>query len=295
MTTYIFRLIAGLVFLSSGLLKAADTAAFSDLMGQYGASWIGYGAPMVILAEITLALLLVFNCFPRFTALSASVFIVAVSVIFLYGVAAKEITDCGCFGQLAWLNTKPWITFMRNGILLALLLPSVLKPQSGAKESEYAYLIMASVVVPAMFISGFSFNGAKCLEKKHGFKPLAVADSPLAQYVTTSRDSAYLVYAFSYDCPYCMNSIGNVNQYTQMRAVDRVIGLAVNNPKAEERFQSLFDTNFEIHNITPSEMHRIASTLPVAFLIKNDTIIRRFSGTVVSPALLVFPGRAQPR
>ena len=101
----IFRLIVGLIFLLSALLKAIDNAAFADLMSSYGAQWFGFGAPVIIFVELILGVLLVFNIHARWLSLAASLFILVVSSVFLYGVTQKGITDCGCFGPLTWLNS----------------------------------------------------------------------------------------------------------------------------------------------------------------------------------------------
>ena len=146
---------------------------------------------------------------------------------------------------------------------------------------------MAVIAVIVMFMCGFSMHGAKCLQKQNIFHPIALADSPLASLVTCSQDSTYLVFAFSYSCPYCQNSIGNVNQYTQMHAVDKVIGLALEDQTAQVRFERLFDVNFEIRNISQINMVRLSTTLPVTYMIRHDTIVSRYTGMVVSPALLM--------
>lgn len=284
----ILRLIIGLVFLLSGLLKAIDTAVFADLISAYGYIWFGFAAPVIIAIEILLGMLLIFNISPHVTVFSTVVFILAVSIIFLYGILFRDITDCGCFGPLTFLNSKPWLTFTRNGILILLLIPSLFKQQQGDQLTMPIVVCMAVVAVVVMFMCGFTYKGAKCFQhEERPFQKMAVADSGLSSVVSLQPDSTYFIFAFSYDCPYCMNAVANVNQYTQMHAVDRVIGLAVNEPKKEERFHRLFETNFEIYNISPVAMYQIARTLPVGFLIRNDSIVRKFDGIIVSPALFV--------
>ena len=283
----IFRLIVGFVFLLSGLLKAIDTASFADLMSQYGALWLGLGAPLLVFTEIFFGVLLVFGFYPKQVTWASIAFLLAVSLIYLYGLLAKDITNCGCFGPLRWLNSKPWLTFTRNGILLALLLPSLWSTNEQSAPTISSVIFMALVAVVVMFMCGFSMHGAKCLQKQNAFQPIPLSDSPLASLVTCNPDSTYLVFAFSYSCPYCLNSIGNVNQYTEMRAVDRVIGLALDDSVAQARFDQLFDVNFEIHNTSQMAMFRLSATLPVTYMIRHDTIISQYTGMVVSPALLI--------
>lgn len=285
---YILRFAVGLVFMLSGLLKATDAAAFANLMSDYGAEWFGYGAPLLIGIEILLGVVLIFNVRPRETAALTALFIFFVSAVYLYGVLALGMSDCGCFGPLTLLNSKPWLTFTRNAVLLALLIPSVLKPREGAPLTMPMVICMAFVLVILMFMCGWSLHGARCMtEHLEEYQPRPVSESRLAQYISTSPDSTYLVFAFSYGCPFCQNSVGNVNQYVTLGAVDKVIGLAVENPDARERFNRLFDVDFEIREISEIQMALLTNTLPTTFRIRHDTIVEVYSGLVLSPALFM--------
>jgi len=287
--TKILRFIVGTIFLLSGLLKALDAATFANLMSKYGAEWFGIAAPVIIFVEVILGMLLIFNVQPRALAIITTGFVILVSCVYLYGVLARDITDCGCFGPLSFLNSQPWLTFVRNGVIVALLVPSIIKQQHSENLTMPALVCMAVIAVTIMFLCGYSFKGAKCMRKpQKEFQPIAMSDSPLSSLILTSKDSTYFVFAFSYNCPFCLNSIGNVNQYNQMHAVDRVIGLAITDAANETRFHRLFETNFEIHNISPLAMRRIASTLPTSFLVRHDTIVSMDEGMVISPAFIFY-------
>ena len=284
--SYALRLCVGLIFMLSGILKAYNAAAFADLMSSYGAVWFGYGAPLIIAVELFLGMLLIFNALPRWVSAISVTFIVVVSSIFLYGVLFQGITDCGCFGPLTWLNTRPWITFVRNALIIALLIPSLIRPQEGTPLSIPSVLCMALATVVLMYMCGFSMNGAKCLKRSYkAYEPQPLAEHPLAQLVSCDPDSTYLIFAFSYGCPFCQNSIGNVNQYTSMHVVDRVIGLAIADSVGRERFDRIFDYNFSIKEIPDIEMYKITSSLPVVFHIRHDSIVKAISGSVVTPAI----------
>ena len=282
------RLVVGVVFLVSGLLKAIDTAAFANLISEYGIMRLGVVAPFIIAAEVLLGLLLIFNIRPRKVSALTVAFILFVSSVYLYGVLARGITDCGCFGPLKWLNSRPWLTFTRNGVLLALLVPSLLKPQQESELTTSTIAYIAGIAVVLMFMCGFSFRTADCLQKTHrAFKPYPVEKSGLTEHITFSPDSTYFVFAFSYGCPYCLNSVANVCQYVPMGAVDRVVGLAVADSVGRERFDRLFDVNFEIQEISEFEMYKLVNSLPTSYIVRNDTVIKQVADLVVTPALLV--------
>ena len=283
----ILRFIVGTIFLLSGLLKAIDASAFADMMSRYGATWLGLGAPFIILAEVIIGLLLVFGIHPKYTAIASAALIILVSAVYIYGIFAKGITDCGCFGPLTWLNSKPWLTFLRNAILLGMLVPSLFTSDATKQASISTIAFMATIATIIMFMCGFSFRGAKCTQKYANFQPTQLVENPLSDHISIHPDSTYLVFAFSYTCPYCQNSIGNVNQFQQMGMVDRVIGLALNDSIGKERFYRLFDVNFEVREIPALSMMQISTTLPTAFYIRHDTIIHQFTGMIPTPALLL--------
>lgn len=283
---YILRCVVGTVFILSGVLKCIDTSAFADIMSSYGQDWFGYGAPVIIGIEVLLGLLLLFNIAPRWIAAITAAFIVGVSSIFLYGVLGLGITNCGCFGPLSLLNSKPWLTFTRNAVLIALLAPSLIKPQEGRPLKVVPVIVMALVMIVVMLMCGWSLHGAQCVQPVRSFEPVCVEESVLANYIQCDPDSTYYVFAFSYYCPFCQNSVLNVNQYQTLGVVDKVIGLAIENEQGRERFHRLFDVDFEIREIPEIEMMRISWTLPTVFRIRHDSIVSCSEGLLIpSPAI----------
>ena len=160
------RFLVGLVFLLSGLLKAIDTAAFADLMSEYGATWFGLAAPLIIFAEIFLGAMLVFDFYPKHIAWATAIFLLAVSSIYLYGVTARGITNCGCFGPLTLLNSKPWLTFTRNSILMAMLLPTLVRRQEKITAITIPSVIFFCVYCGCRYVHVWFFHaGSQMLAK----------------------------------------------------------------------------------------------------------------------------------
>lgn len=283
---YILRCVVGAVFVLSGVLKCIDTSAFADIMSSYGQDWFGYGAPVIIGVEVLLGLLLLFNIAPRWVAAATAAFIVGVSSIYLYGLLGLGITNCGCFGPLSLLNTKPWLTFTRNAVLIALLVPSLIAPQEGKPLQVVPTVVMALVLIVVMLMCGWSLHGAKCVHPVQTFTPMPVEESVLANYIQCDPDSTYYVFAFSYYCPFCQNSVLNVNQYQTLGVVDKVVGLAIEDAEGRERFERLFDIDFEIREISEIEMLGISWTLPTVFQIRHDSIVGYSEGLLIpSPAI----------
>lgn len=288
MITFAAGFIVGTIFLFSGFAKAADTAAFADLLGQYGASWIGFVAPMVVLVEVLLGLLLVFRVQVRRTAVCTVVFLGGVTLVYTYGLLFHGVTDCGCFGQAAVLNHSPKLTYGRNLLLSVLSLWLVWKGESRPLSfSVVVYVAMVAAV--ACFMTGFSFRRASVLKQTRQKEAPThmLADTPLADYVRMSQDSTCLVFAFSYSCPYCLNSVNHISLYEEMGIVDRVIGLAVQDSVAETFFYRYFSPSFAIRNLPIEEMQRFTRTFPTAFFLHGDTIVNVVEGLMPHPVLLL--------
>ena len=114
----IYSLISGIVFLISGIAKAIDISVFSNVITQYGFENLQFISPIIIMTEVSVGLLLIFQVWQKWTAFSGAFLVTCFTVVYAYGLIFKGIEDCGCFGKITTLNTSPIVTFLRNSILL---------------------------------------------------------------------------------------------------------------------------------------------------------------------------------
>ena len=115
---------------------------------------------------------------------------------------------------------------------------------------------------------------------------MAYRDHILSDYINVSADSTYLIYAFSYDCPHCINSFGNLSQYNNPRYVDKVIGICKENLEAKKKFIDFFNPSFEIKEIPEQEFYNITEKYPTSFFVKRDSIIKIVEGEIPSAYFL---------
>lgn len=279
----------GLIFLVSGFAKAADAAMFANLLGAYGTIWLGVASPLIILTEIVLGLLLVFRIRLRQTAIVATAFVLCLTIAYTYGMVFRNVTDCGCFGRISFLNRSPWFTYLRNALMVVCLICAALKgEQKLLTISNTVYMAIVGSI--ACFMTGFSFRGAEVLKKHNSTvsRPKMLADTPLADYISVSPDSTYLVFAFSYSCPYCINSINNIDQYEQTGVVDKVIGLVAEDSVSSAFFYNYFSPSFEIRELPMEQMMRFCRSLPTSFFLHGDTITNAYEGPAINPVLLLL-------
>jgi len=123
-------------------------------------------------------------------------------------------------------------------------------------------------------------------KKAEKYTAQALENTVLKDFITTSKDSTYLAFAFTYTCPHCLNSIANLKEYEQLGVVDKVIGLAVGDSVINKEFADIFNPNFPIRNHSKEELRQLTKTFPKAYYIRNDSVIMEVSG--VLPCAYLF-------
>ena len=273
----IYALISGLVFLISGIAKAIDISVFSNVIAQYGFENLQFISPLIVLAEVSLGLLLIFQVWQKWSAFLAALLVAGFTVVYAYGVVFKGIEDCGCFGKITALNTSPVITFLRNAILLYLLLAVWLKGENKNHLNKWIALTALIFMCLVAFMAGYTYPKFGKKKKSKEYTAQAIENTVLKDFITTSKDSAYLVFAFTYTCPHCLNSIANLKEYEQSGVVDKVIGLALGDSVIEKKFMEIFKPNFTIKNHS-RELLRLTNNFPTAYFIRNDSVVMEFAG-----------------
>ena len=123
------RVLVGVVFVLSGLLKAVDPVGTALKIGQYLAPVLDtHGAKGELFtlslsfvlcgAEFLLGAFLLMGIYRKLCARLSFLFMVAMTAVSLYSVVLHPVSDCGCFGDA--IHLTPMETFVKNLILLPL-------------------------------------------------------------------------------------------------------------------------------------------------------------------------------
>lgn len=287
-TINILSVIVGLVFLVSGYAKAADSAFFANMLSFYYSDLFGWTAPLIILIEITLGWLLILNIHRKITAWISVSFLLGISIGFAYAVVTKGMFDCGCFGHLEFLNLSPALTFVRNGIMFTILVLTGLKT-TNQPFKRWSLIILFIGIVTGAWADGLTFKESNVMTTRSSvLGKCLISESPLKDYIQTSPDSTYVVFAFSFTCPHCNQSIGNIALYQTSHTCDRVIGLALEDPVGEATFHACYDPlPFEINVLPQEAMVNITNDqLPTTFFIRHDSILFTSHADVFSPIFI---------
>ncbi len=120
------RIIVGLLFIISGLIKLNDPIGFSYKLGEYFGEtvlnlpiFIPYSlaiAVFLVISETVLGFMLLIGFKPRFTIWSLLLMIVFFTFLTFYSAYFHKVTDCGCFGD--FIKLKPFTSFLKDVFLL---------------------------------------------------------------------------------------------------------------------------------------------------------------------------------
>jgi len=126
----ISRILVGVLFIISGLIKLNDPVGFSFKLEEYfsvGVLDLPFLEPhaltisiIVVILEVLLGVMLLIGFRIKFTLWSLLGMIVFFTFLTFYSAYFNKVTDCGCFGDAVKLT--PWESFTKDIILLVLIL-----------------------------------------------------------------------------------------------------------------------------------------------------------------------------
>ncbi|AWH86198.1 DoxX family protein [Flavobacterium album] len=128
--TNICRILVGVLFIISGLIKLNDPIGFSFKLEEYFSAnvlnlefLVPYAlalAVVIVIFETVLGVMLLVGYKKKFTIWSLLLMIIFFTFLTFYSAYFNKVTDCGCFGDA--LKLTPWQSFSKDVVLLVLIL-----------------------------------------------------------------------------------------------------------------------------------------------------------------------------
>ena len=158
---WVVRLLVGILFIFSGLVKLNDPVGFGFKLEDYFAADVlnlPFLAPfalaiaiVIVTFEIVLGIMLIIGYKTRFTLYLLLAMIVFFTFLTFYSAYFNKVTDCGCFGDAIPLT--PWQSFAKDVVLLfaivfLLVFKSEIRPIASNRFSAgiTIFSILASLV-----------------------------------------------------------------------------------------------------------------------------------------------------
>ncbi len=174
------RLVLGLVFVFSGIVKAIDPVGtqikLEDYLIAFGAGDLFLDSTLLILAcvlagmEFLLGIYMTLGIFVRGTSLLLLIAMCVLTPFTLFTALKNPVEDCGCFGDALILTN--WQTFSKNVFLLVVAIYVFLRrkyiiPIVSAKRQWIVTLVMVILIV--RFMAG-NINGLPVID----FRPYKI-------------------------------------------------------------------------------------------------------------------------
>ena len=281
--TELLNIAVGIIFLLSGISKAFDTESFAYIIYSYGFHSLQFLSPIIVLIETFIGLLLIFDIRVKAVSIFCLIMVLSFTGVYIYGLAFHNIENCGCFGNIRFLSSNPFAVLIRNAVLMFFLVLIYLHSNNSGKFNTYSYTATIIAICSVAYMSGYSYN---IVDNNYNKTSISIDVSDLKNYVSISPDSTYVIFAFTYSCPHCMNSIANLNNYVHSDGIDKVIGIAKENPYELENFINDFNPKFEI-KIFKNGIQSLTRDYPKTWVVKNNTIIAEISGELPCIQVLV--------
>lgn len=282
----VIRTLLGLAFIISGIAKALDSGKFGELLLSYGFEQLYLLAPVVVLVELLLGLSLFLGVYTKLSSAAMAIALIVFTGVYTYGHLAYGISNCGCYGRIGFLESSPTMVYIRNLMLLCGALWVYSQSEWSFKPVHISFFYSAIVFALAgAYACGYTFSHRSTLKQTQSqanFEPIALSAHDLRNFIDVSADSTYLVSVFSYSCPHCINTMGNVEQYQRLHYVDRVIGIGVDVGDEDSTFRKVFNPPFEVMDFDSEQISELTSEFPVSYFISNDTIRMMIKGELPS-------------
>ena len=197
------RVIVGLLFIFSGLIKANDPLGFGYKLQEYfevfHISFLNdYAVLLAILLctlEIVLGALLLLGFWSSKVAWGLLFIIIFFTFLTFYSAFFEVVTSCGCFGDAIPLT--PWQSFAKDIILLSLILhlflrrKEILQVLTGVKAQQF---IAGLVLILSLGFGLFTYSYLPILD----FLPYKVGNN-IPQLMITPPGAAPDVYEITYN------------------------------------------------------------------------------------------------
>lgn len=279
-TARVLELLVGVVFAISCIGKVSNVDRFAELIVRYGFPQFSCLAPLIVIIEALCAICLILELYPRVVSVVTGSMLLCFTAAFFYASTYEGVTDCGCFGNLVE-STPAWLTYLRNALLIVASVGIViLLPIGYSKCTTVKWIIVAAVMSAVIYETGHTYKTAPRYKEAHPLYNQPVKKTVIGNYLTTHKDSTYVLYVYSYDCTTCIDGLNNAKEYGNTDIADRLIGLSVSEDR-DSAVHRAFNITFDEIAVGLG-LQNVVTGIPVLMYVKNDTIKYVIEGSVPS-------------
>ena len=281
---YSISILIGTFFIFTGFGKLLNVNELIIGIMRYGISY--KLAPLAVFLptiEILLGLLFYFPKTRKLAGIIAFILLLFFSAVYIYGYFTRDISDCGCFGVISFLDDSPFIVLAQNLFFLAGITWLINRNYYKSPVlSGWQRILVFMVAIVAATASGAS-SVRPLYEKTHPWIGKPIQETPLVQLTTISKNSTYLLFFYGMNCSTCWQIIEQAKGFQQLSVVDSVIGFTVGTDSSLRKFENATKLNFRSILVDKKDIRNYVDYLPTIYYIQHDTVFYVQKDNLISP------------
>src|SRR5690606_31349504 len=198
--THFVRIIVGVLFILSGLIKLNDPMGLSFKLDEYFSEEV-FNMPflqpyslalalIVIIAEVVLGVMLLLGHRKKFTLTSLFLMIVFFTFLTFFSAYYNKVTDCGCFGDA--IKLTPWESFTKDVVLLILIVV-LFFGRKFIKPLKFATIVSLVALVFCVWYAYYVYNHLPVVD----FRPYKIGKN-IDEGMQVPEGAPELVYEYAW-------------------------------------------------------------------------------------------------
>ena len=281
---HILKVLLGIVFIVSAILKIADMDKFEIYVYSYHFFSLNFSflvARAAIIVELILGIGLVSNCFHKLMWWGSVLMLIGYMGLLTYALVLGRTDNCHCFGD--YLQFNPWQSILKNVVLLASF---ALVYKVKGWHFKYDRIALIAVIL-ACFIAVFAvsppdnytpnYEASKDLQQELFYE--ALQTSPLDSLQLT--EGKKVVGIFSSGCEYCMMTAQKLSLMQRFYGFPEndVLYIFMGTEEGVENFyQESESTKYQyiIYGDVVNLLKITNGVFPVLILMEDGTVAREY-------------------
>ncbi len=273
----IIQILAGMLFIISGIFKSLDSQYFSSLINAYGFGWADHIVPIISSIEIILGLCLLLDIKPKTIAIIVMILTLLFTIGYLYAYFFRGVEDCGCMGT--FIKIPPYLSVSRNILIIAgcLWIWINIKNEE-TRTRNWKIWIICLLGGISFYVSGYTL-GTPLIEKSKIHIGDQINSTVLRYFDNKLSKDTCIVFIFRPDCYHCWNSTENVKSIKRTPGFSNVVGITYSEVDTTQ-FMKEMQPNFEVLKYPTSELYNYVIGVPILLVLENGKIIRIFKSDI---------------
>lgn len=280
----VLKVLLGIVFIVSAVLKIADTDRFEIYVYSYHFFSLNLSflvARAAIIVELVLGIGLISNCFHKLMWWGSVLMLIGYTLLLAYALVLGRTDNCHCFGD--YLQFNPWQSLIKNGVLLALFALIYKVKGWGFKHDGLALAAVVVGSIVAVFAvsppDNFTPNYDASENLQKGLFEEALQNPPLDRIPL--KEGKKVVGIFSSGCDYCMMTAQKLSLMQQFYGFpeENVIYLFMGTEEGVDNFfNESASTRYQyiIYEDVVSLLKITNGVFPVLVMMDNGEVVHEY-------------------